>query len=71
MAETEFSMVRFKGDKKKADQVYENMRPLVAEDIANTIVWVINQPEHVNIDNIEIMPVDQTFGGLAVHRTNK
>jgi 3-hydroxy acid dehydrogenase/malonic semialdehyde reductase len=71
MAETGFSAVRFKGDKEKADQVYEDMRPLTAEDIAHTIIWVIHQPAHVNIDNIEIMPVDQTFGGLAIHRTNK
>jgi 3-hydroxy acid dehydrogenase / malonic semialdehyde reductase len=71
MAETEFSIVRFKGDKKKADQVYEDMRPLVADDIANTIVWVINQPAHVNIDNVEIMPVDQTFGGLVINRKSK
>lgn len=68
MAETGFSVTRFKGDKGKAKKVYEGMRPLTAENIAHTIVWVINQPEHVNIDNIEIMPVDQTFGGLAVNR---
>src|SRR5258708_3387609 len=54
-AETAFSVVRFKGDQQKADDVYEGMRPLTAEDIANTIGWVIEQPEHVNIDNIEIM----------------
>jgi 3-hydroxy acid dehydrogenase / malonic semialdehyde reductase len=68
MAETEFSVVRFKGNKKEADKVYKDMRPLVAEDIAQTIVWIINRPAHVNIDNVEIMPTDQTFGGLAVHR---
>lgn len=71
MAETGFSVVRFKGDKKQADKVYEGMRPLVAQDIANTILWVIHQPEHVNIDNVEIMPTDQTFGGLVVYRKKK
>lgn len=70
-AETEFSVVRFKGDKKQAAMVYEDMRPLIAEDIAQTIVWIIHQPAHVNIDNIEIMPVDQTFGGLAIQRKSK
>ena len=71
MAETEFSVVRFKGDKKQADEVYEDTRPLVAEDIAQTIVWATHQPEHVNIDNVEIMPIDQTFDGLAVYRKKK
>lgn len=70
MAETEFSVVRFKGDKDKASKVYENTRSLKAYDIANTIKWIIDQPENVNIDNIEIMPIDQTFGGLVIHRTN-
>lgn len=71
MAETEFSIVRFKGDSEKAKKVYEGIRSLTAEDIAKTILWVINQPLHVNIDNIEIMPIDQTFGGLAIHRKEK
>lgn len=65
---TEFSMVRL-GDQQKADAVYENTRALTAEDIANTIKWVIDQPLRVNINAIEIMPIDQTYGGLAVHRS--
>jgi 3-hydroxy acid dehydrogenase / malonic semialdehyde reductase len=68
MAETEFSDVRFHGNTDKAKTVYEGARSLKAEDIANTIAWVINQPERVNIDNVEIMPIDQTFGGAAIHR---
>jgi len=68
MAETEFSFTRFKGDRTKAASVYQGMRPLVAEDIAETILWVIQRPNHVNIDNIEIMPTDQTWGGLTVNR---
>lgn len=67
-AETEFSIVRFKGDLAKAKKVYENTRALKAEDIANTIYWVITQPQRVNIDNVEIMPIDQTSGGIAVIR---
>lgn len=69
-AETEFSLVRFKGDKQMADNVYENVRALKAEDIANTIKWIIDQPLRVNIDNVEIMPIDQTFGGLVMHKAS-
>ena len=67
-AETGFSVVRFK-DKQKADDYYKGWRPLTAEDVARTIVWVINQPPHVNIDNIEIMPLDQTYGGVAINKS--
>lgn len=67
-AQTEFSVVRFKGDIQKAKKVYENMRALTAEDIANAIFWVMNQPERVNIENIEIMSIDQTFGGMTINR---
>lgn len=67
-AETEFSIVRFKGDTEKAKQVYEKTRALQAIDIANTIKWIIEQPLRVNIDNIEIMPIDQTFAGMITTR---
>lgn len=68
MAETNFSNIRFKGDTEKAKKVYENTRSLTPQDIANTIKWVIDQPLRVNIDNIEIMPIDQTFGGMVINR---
>ncbi len=71
MAETEFSDVRFKGDTQKSAAVYENTRSLQPEDIAGTVAWVINQPLRVNIDNIEIMPIDQTFGGATINRGEK
>jgi 3-hydroxy acid dehydrogenase / malonic semialdehyde reductase len=67
-AETEFSVVRFEGDQKKADDYYSGMRPLVADDIARTIGWVIEQPEHVNIDNVTLMPVDQAYGGFVINK---
>jgi 3-hydroxy acid dehydrogenase / malonic semialdehyde reductase len=67
VAGTEFSVVRL-GDKEKAKAVYEATRALQPEDIAATIKWVIDQPLRVNINNIELMPIDQTYGGLAVHR---
>lgn len=59
MAETEFSVVRFKGDQQKADSVYKGMRPLTGEDIAEAILWSLERPAHVNIQSIVIMPTDQ------------
>jgi 3-hydroxy acid dehydrogenase/malonic semialdehyde reductase len=67
-AETEFSHVRFHGNKQQADDYYQAWHPLVAGDIARTISWVIDQPEHVNIDNIEVWPLDQTYGGGAINK---
>lgn len=65
---TEFSNVRFHGDDDKAAQVYANVQPLTAEDIADSIYWIATRPAHVNINTIELMPVAQSFAGLAVHR---
>ena len=59
MVETNFSVIRFRGDKDKADNVYKGIRPLTGEDIADTIVWAINQPPHVNISEIVVMPNQQ------------
>jgi 3-hydroxy acid dehydrogenase / malonic semialdehyde reductase len=67
-SETEFSIVRFKGDKNKAKAVYENARTLEAEDIADLLDYLISLPLRVNIDNIEIMPIDQTYAGLKMYR---
>ncbi|HJQ08513.1 MAG TPA: SDR family NAD(P)-dependent oxidoreductase [Candidatus Saccharimonadales bacterium] len=69
-AETEFSIVRFK-DEQKAKDYYAGWQALKAEDVAATIAWVINQPAHVNIDNIEIMPLDQTYGGMVLNKENQ
>ena len=68
MAETEFSKVRFKGDEAAADKVYAGVNPLTAEDIAKIILWVSQQPSHVNINSLEVMPVNQTWGPLVVNR---
>jgi len=68
MAESEFSVVRFAGDKSKADAVYQGVDPMTPEDIADTIFWVLNQPPHMNINRIEMMPVNQAFAGFAIHR---
>ena len=68
MCETEFSVVRFKGDESKAAAVYQGMKPLSADDIAAQIHWVASLPAHVNINTLEIMPVAQSWAGFAVHR---
>src|SRR5215468_8904329 len=59
LAETEFSLVRFKGDAARAKKPYEGTNPLVAEDIAEILVWVASRPEHVNIDELIVKPTDQ------------
>ena len=68
MAETEFSRVRFKGNDEKANEVYQGTRPLKAEDIAETVRWIISQPPHVNVNTLELMSIDQTWGPFAIHR---
>ena len=65
---TEFSNVRFKGDDEKAAKVYENVQFVSPEDIANIVLWLNQQPEHVNINRIEVMPTAQSFAPLAVAR---
>lgn len=68
MVETEFSEVRFDQDKEKARAVYKGMQPLLAEDIARSILWVLDQPAHVNIQELVIFPTDQAAVG-QVHRS--
>jgi NADP-dependent 3-hydroxy acid dehydrogenase YdfG len=67
MVETEFSLVRFGGDAEAADRVYEGMRPLAAEDVAECIRWAAAQPDHVNVDEIVVRPRDQATA-TEVHR---
>ena len=57
--ETEFSEVRFKGDKTRAKKVYDGFEPLAAQDIAETIWFVVSRPPHVNINELTIMPTAQ------------
>lgn len=65
---TEFSQVRYRGDETAAAKVYQDTQPLTAEDIAETAYWVATLPKHVNINEIEMMPVCQSFAGLAINR---
>ncbi len=59
--ETEFSVVRFKGDEDRAKRVYNGFTPLYAEDVAETILFILTRPKHVNIDDVLIMPTAQAF----------
>jgi len=68
MVETEFSVVRFKGDDEKAKSVYKGLQPLKAEDIAETIYWVASRPAHVNINDIIIMPTVQANATTTIRK---
>ena len=68
MTETEFSLVRFKGDAAKSDQIYAGANPMAAADIAEVIHAVCALPAHVNINRLEVMPVTQAFSPFAIHR---
>jgi NADP-dependent 3-hydroxy acid dehydrogenase YdfG len=68
MVDTEFSVVRFGGDKERADKVYEGLTPLTADDVADAVAWAATRPPHVNIDQIVILPRDQAGAG-RVHRS--
>ena len=70
MAETEFSLVRFKGDADKAAQVYAGTEKLTAGDVAGIVRWVTDLPPHVNVNTLEVMSIDQAWGPFAVHRTS-
>ncbi len=59
MVETEFSVVRYKGDQQQADEVYQNMKPLLAKDIAEVILFAVQRPAHVTLNDIVIMPTAQ------------
>ncbi|WP_435938444.1 SDR family NAD(P)-dependent oxidoreductase [Moraxella bovoculi] len=66
--DTEFSNVRFHGDDERASKVYENVEFIRPQDISNMVSWLINQPKHININRLEVMPTAQTFAGLTVHK---
>ena len=67
-ASTEFSNVRFKGDDDKAEKVYTGVKALSADDVAETIYWSATLPSHMNINVLEVMPVQQAFNAFNVHR---
>ncbi len=68
MVETEFSEVRFKGDKERAAKVYAGLKPLIAEDVADCIQWAVTRPPHVNIDEMVVKPLAQASATVAARR---
>lgn len=68
MSETEFSLIRFEGDQEKAKAVYHSMSPLSADDIAETVFWICSMPAHVNVNQIELMPIAQAWAPFSVYR---
>jgi NADP-dependent 3-hydroxy acid dehydrogenase YdfG len=68
MVETEFSIVRFKGDVEKAKNAYKGLQPLVAEDVADVIFFAASRPAHVNINDIVLTPVAQGSATLAIRK---
>lgn len=69
MADTEFSVVRFKGDQGSADKVYAGVHAMSADDVALVCESVLKLPAHINVNTLELMPVQQAFGPFAVDRS--
>jgi NADP-dependent 3-hydroxy acid dehydrogenase YdfG len=67
LVQTEFSLVRFRGDEAQAAAVYEGLTPLTAEDIADCIAFMVTRPSHVNIDTLIVLARDQS-SATTVHR---
>jgi 3-hydroxy acid dehydrogenase/malonic semialdehyde reductase len=65
---TEYSNVRFKGDDAKAEKVYEGVEALSSDDVAEAIFWSATLPAHMNVNAVEIMPIQQSFAGTTLHR---
>ena len=68
LAETEFSIVRFKGDTERAAEVYKGTQPLTADDIAEIVLWVTSLPSHINVNRLEVMPVCQAWAPFSIFR---
>jgi len=68
LCETEFSIVRLKGDEAAAARTYQGVQAMSGDDIAESIVWAASQPRHVNVNRIELMATEQSFGPFAIHR---
>jgi len=68
MAQTEFTLVRTGGDQAASDALYKGIHPLTGQDIAEAVFWVATQPPHVNINRLEIMPVNQSWAGFQYFR---
>jgi serine 3-dehydrogenase len=69
MSETEFTLVRTKGDQSASDKLYEGAKPMTGDDIAETLHWIATLPPHMNINRVELMPVNQSFSPFQVNRS--
>lgn len=69
LVETEFSVVRFRGDADKAKSVYEGTRPLSGEDVADCVLYAVTRPPHVVVDELVLMSIDQSSGGRINRRS--
>ena len=70
MVETEFSLVRFHGDRERADRVYDGVTPLTGDDIAEAIAWAAQLPAHMNVNEMVLMPSQQA-GAYYTYRKNR
>lgn len=70
LVETEFSIVRYSGDEDRARKVYAGTRPLRAEDVAEAILWCVDRPSHVNVQEMVLYPTDQAHVGMVHRRPN-
>ena len=68
MTETEFTVVRTKGNQEASDTLYKGANPMTGEDLAETMLWVASLPAHMNINRMELMPVSQSFSPFQVYR---
>jgi serine 3-dehydrogenase len=68
MAETEFTLVRTSGNQEASNKLYQGANPMTGEDIAETLFWIATLPAHMNINRIELMPVNQSFSPFQVFR---
>jgi serine 3-dehydrogenase (NADP+) len=68
MAETEFTLVRTSGNQTASDNLYKGANPMTAENVAETLFWIATLPPHMNINRIELMPVNQSFSPFQIHR---
>jgi serine 3-dehydrogenase (NADP+) len=68
MAETEFTLVRTGGDRNASDTLYSGVTPMTGADIAAMMLWIAQMPPHLNINRLEVMPVNQSFAGFQIAR---
>ena len=70
-SDSQFSLVRFKGDIKQVEALYKDSNALKPQDVAEAVFWVATLPKHVNINTLEMMPTSQSFAALNVYKDNK